>query len=544
MREEIDFDVIVIGAGPAGLSVACKLAQLAKSSNIDISICVIDKGKSIGSHIISGAIMEVAALNELFPDWKEKGAPVHTLVSKEIFYFLPDECRHLSLPLCLTPKIMHNQGNYIVSLGAFCQWLSQQAEQLNVTVLPAVSAVDFIYHVDGSVAGVLTGDMGVGKNHDKKQNYVPGIVLHAKQTILAEGSRGNLSGIVFERYNLCKNADAQHYSIGFKELWNIRPDKYIPGLVMHGLGWPLMNKASGGFFLYHGERNQLSLGMSIDLNYSNPELNPYEEFQMLKEHSLIKDFLIDAEIEGYGARTITKGGFNSLPEMSFPGGMIIGCDAGTLNPVKLKGIHTAMRSGIIAAEHIIKFFSENTNSISKVFDLKANNSYLYDELYESRNFAPILHKYSFFFSCIFAYIDQVIFSGKTPVTLHDNHADHTYFDEGAIPVIYSNSNRESCLEKNASLFFSNIVHNDDQPNHLKLPHQETINFSCRTNVATQLRALCPAGVYEVADDNRGKKLIVNSQNCLHCKSCDVKERYQKLIWCPPEAGSGPNYINM
>lgn len=481
--------------------------------------------------------MEITALKELFPDWAERGAPLHIQVKKEMFYFLPSASRSITIPGHFIPKIMHNQGNYIISLSALCLWLSQQAEQAGVTVLSGVTATELLYNNDGSIAGVLTGDSGIDKNGRKKSNYSPGIELRAKQTILAEGSRGNLSERVLNNFNLCRNIDKQHYSIGFKELWRIHPDKFIPGLVIHGFGWPLNNNASGGFFLYHGEKNHISFGITIDLNYKNYSLNPFEEFQKIKSHPLVKSFLTDAVCECYGARSITKGGYNSLPDTYFPGGVIVGCAAGTLNPAKLKGIHTAIKSGMLAAQYTFELLLNGKVTHSE-FNFKNNNSSLHHELYKARNFSPAMHKLTFFGGCLFNFMDQAIFSGKIPITLHDTQADHCNFNQKK-SIIYSNKKTQH--NKNTALYLANIIHNDDQPCHLKFKNNASVNDPITYK---QLQYLCPAGVYEITTSNEEDILIINSQNCLHCKSCDIKERNQNLLWSPPEAGSGPNYVNM
>lgn len=553
-RESMEFDVVIVGAGPAGLSTACRLAQLAQEHNTELTICVVEKGSEVGAHILSGAVMEPRAMDELFPNWKELGAPLNTPVTEDQIYLLRDEQKAIQVPNALVPKTMHNNGNYIVSLGNVCRWLAEQAEQLGVEIFPGFAASEVLYHEDGSVKGIATGDMGISEAGEQKDSYMPGMELHAKYTIFSEGCRGHLGKELMQRFNLLAEADTQHYGLGIKELWDIPVEKSKPGLVVHGAGWPLSTKktddTTGGFFLYHTENSQVAVGLIVDLNYANPHLSPFDEFQRLKHHPLLKQYLAGGKRVSYGARAITKGGFNALPKMTFPGGLVLGCNAGTLNFAKIKGSHTAMKSGMIAAETIFQTLnSAEGQSVNKELTSFADNfkaSWLYDELYRSRNFGSAIHKFGTIMGGAFNFVDQNIFNGRLPFTLRDNSEDYAQLKPASeCPMInYPKPDGEISFDKLSSVFLSNTNHEEDQRCHLQL---SDIQIPLKQNLIQfdePAQRYCPAGVYEIVDDEQEKRFQINSQNCLHCKTCDIKDPAQNITWVVPEGAGGPNYPNM
>ncbi|MDO6595178.1 electron transfer flavoprotein-ubiquinone oxidoreductase [Neptuniibacter sp. 1_MG-2023] len=547
-RESMEFDVVIVGAGPAGLSAACKLMQQAQAAEQEMTVCVVEKGSEVGAHILSGAVVESRALDELFPEWKELGAPLNTPVVEDQIFMLKNETSSIKVPNMFVPKTMHNHGNYIVSLGNLCRWLAEQAEQLGVEIFPGFAASEVLYNEDGSVKGIATGDMGVSASGEHKDGYMPGMELHAKYTIFSEGCRGHLGKELIERYDLAAQSDAQHYGLGIKELWDVDPDKHQPGLVLHGSGWPLTGESSGGFFLYHTENNQVVVGLIVDLNYKNPYLSPFDEFQKLKHHPVLKQYLDGGKRVSYGARAITKGGFNALPKMTFPGGIVAGCNAGTLNFSKIKGTHTAMKSGMLAAEAIFDALQsssaggEDLNSFADKF--KA--SWLYDELFSSKNFGPAMHKFGPLLGGAFNFIDQNIFSGKLPVTLHDNHEDYAQLKPAAEceQITYPKPDGVLSFDKLSSVFLSNTNHEEDQPCHLQLKDPSIPLGSNLERFAEPAQRYCPAGVYEVIEEAEGKRFQINSQNCVHCKTCDIKDPAQNIRWVVPEGTGGPNYPNM
>lgn len=547
-RESMEFDVVIVGAGPAGLSTACRLMQLANDKGQELMVCVVEKGSEVGAHILSGAVFEPRALNELFPDWKEKGAPLNTEVTEDHIYLLNDENSARKLPNAITPKTMHNEGNYIVSMGNVCRWLAEQAEQLGVEIFPGFAAADVFYNEDGSVGGVITGDMGVGENGEPKDGYMPGMELRAKYTVFAEGCRGHLGKSLIEKFQLDKDSSPQHYAIGFKEIWDVDPQVHQEGLVVHSAGWPLSD-ATGGSYLYHAEDNQILVGLIVDLNYENPHLSPFDEFQRLKHHPVISQYLKNGKRVSYGARAIAKGGFNSLPKMTFPGGLLVGCNAGTLNFAKIKGNHTAMKSGMIAAETIFDAISENPESPAtelSAFTDNFKNSWVYDELYRSRNFGPAIHKFGNFWGGAFNTLEQNIFGGNLFVNLKDEHKDYAQMktaDECQKPN-YPKPDGVLSFDKLSSVFLSNTNHEEDQPCHLQLKDDSIpiqVNLPKYNEPAQRY---CPAGVYEVIEEEGEKKFQINAQNCVHCKTCDIKDPSQNICWVVPEGTGGPNYPNM
>ncbi len=540
-HEVMEFDVLIVGAGPAGLASACRLKQL----DPDLNVCVVEKGSEVGAHILSGAVIDPKALHELFPDWQEMGAPLTTAADQDEIVLLKDKSSSVKIPNWMAPKTMHNKGNYIASLGNLARWLAEQAENMGVEIFPGFTAADLAYDENGRVQGVITGDMGIGSDNMPKDSYMPGMALHAKFTIFAEGCRGHLGKQLISKFDLDKDRDPQHYGIGLKELWDIDPQKHKPGLVIHGSGWPLEGDTSGGFFLYHTDNNQVAVGMIIDLNYSNPWISPFEEFQQLKHHPVLSQYLEGGKRVSYGARAIAKGGFNSLPKMQFPGGVLIGCDAGTLNFSRIKGTHTAMKSGMIAAEAIFEALS-NDRIEAEHFEQMYKDSWLYRELFSSRNFGPALHKFGRWLGGAFNTVDQNLFGGKLPVTLHDRVEDHAKLKQAneSKTIFYPKPDGKLSFDKLSSVYLSNTNHEEDQPCHLQLSKEElplTVNIPLYEEPAQRY---CPAGVYEVTEGDTGKRLQINGQNCLHCKTCDIKDPCQNIQWLPPEGGGGPNYPNM
>lgn len=550
-RESMEVDVAIVGAGPAGLATACRLLQMAKAAKKEISVCVLEKGSEVGAHILSGAVFEPSALDELFPDWKEKGAPLNTQVTGDDVYFLPNEKSSFKFPGIIVPRAMHNHGNYIISLGNLCRWLAEQAMELGAEVFPGFAAAQVLYNEDGSVKGVATGDMGIDANGEQKASFEPGFEFHAKYTILAEGCRGHLGKEIISKFGLDKDSDPQHYGIGIKEVWEIPEDQHKEGLVVHSAGYPMRGAsyaATSGGFVYHLEGNQVALGLIVDLSYSNPHISPYDEFQKFKHHPVIKKFLIGGKRISYGARAIIKGGLTSLPKMTFPGGLLIGCDAGTLNAAKIKGSHTAMRSGMVAAESLFDALSKEEEKIQLTdYTERFRKSELYSELHATRNFSAGFHKFGFWLGSALAFLEQNIFFGKFPFTFHDKSKDHCQLKPAAeSPTIdYPKPDGEISFDKLSSVFLSNTNHAEDQPCHLQLKDASVpigVNLPMYDEPAQRY---CPAGVYEVVEDASGqKKFHINAQNCVHCKTCDIKDPSQNIHWVVPEGGGGPNYPAM
>ncbi|MCA6061000.1 MULTISPECIES: electron transfer flavoprotein-ubiquinone oxidoreductase [unclassified Thalassolituus] len=544
-RETMEYDVVIVGGGPAGLSAACRIKQSASAAGQDISVCLVEKGSEIGAHILSGAVIEDRALKELFPDWKARGAPLNVAVTHDDIYFLTTQKRSIKAPHWAIPRTMHNQGNYIVSLGSLCRWLAKQAEDLGVEIYPGFTAAEYILE-DGVIKGIITGDMGVNHNGQPKDEHVPGMELRAKYTVFAEGCRGHLGKRLIAEFKLDAGKDPQHYSLGIKELWDLDPARHHKGLVLHGTGWPLMGSSTaGGFFLYHTENNQAVVGLFTDLSYSNPHLSPFNEFQRLKHHPVLKQYLQGGKRVSYGARAAAKGGINCLPKMTFPGGLLIGCDAGTLNFAKIKGVHTGMKSGMVAAEEIVAALSRGRehDEITE-FTTAFEASWACKELQRSRNFAPAMHKFGVFGGAAFNFIDQNIL--PVPFTLHDTTPDHTALKPAAkSPQIdYPKPDGKLSFSRLDSVFISNVNHAEDQPCHLKL-QDASIPLSVNLPEWDEpAQRYCPAGVYEITEDENGKHFQINAQNCVHCKTCDIKDPSQNITWVTPEGAGGPNYPNM
>lgn len=544
-RESMEYDVVIVGAGPSGLAAACRIRQL----NEDLSVCVVEKGSEVGAHIMSGAVLETTALDELFPDWKDRGAPLLAPVAEDQIYYFTSATGAIKVPNILAPKTMHNKGNYVVSLGNVCRWLAEQAEALGVEIFPGFAAAEVLFNEDGSVKGIATGDMGVGPDGEHKDSYMPGMELHAKYTLFSEGCRGHLGKQLIAKFNLAEGKDPQHYGIGLKELWKIPDANYKKGLVVHTTGWPLTEtKTPGGTFLYHMEDNQVVVGLIADLSYSNPYMSPFDEFQRFKQHPVIKKFLEGGERVSYGARALTKGGLQSLPKMTFPGGVLIGDNAGTLNFAKIKGSHTAMKSGMVAAEVAAAAIaagrqSDELSEYKEAFEA----SWAYKELHMQRNFGPAQHKWGNLLGSAYAFVDLNIFSGALPWTLRDRTPDHATLKHAADceRPNYPKPDGKISFDKLSSVFISNTNHEEEQPVHLKLTDPSIPIEKNLPLYDEPAQRYCPAGVYEVVEENDGsKRFQINAQNCVHCKTCDIKDPAQNITWVAPEGGGGPNYPNM
>ncbi len=543
----MEFDVVVIGAGPAGLATAIRLKQLAKEANRDVSVVVVEKGAEIGAHILSGNVFEPRALNELFPDWKTQGAPVSTPVAGDRFYYMRSPTKATTVPGMFIPRPMHNEGNYIISLGRLCQWLGEQAEALEVDLFPGFAASEVLYNEQGEVRGVATGDMGVGKDGEHKSAFTPGYELLARYTVFAEGCRGNLGKEIIDQFDLRAGRDPQHYGLGVKEVWEIEANKHEPGEVIHTLGWPMDNKTEGGGFLYHADNNQVYLGYIVALNYKNPWLSPFEEFQRWKQHPKIRATLEGGKRVSYGARAVNKGGLQSLPRAAFPGGVLVGCDAGFLNGAKIKGSHTAMKSGMLAAESIFAALRDEAAPAElDSFQQALESSWIYEELHQTRNFGPALHKFGTFFGAAFAFIDQNIFRGKLPFTWRNSEPDHASLLEAdqCQKIEYPKPDGEISFDRLSSVFLSSTNHEEDQPSHLTLIDQDAPIAHNLPKFACPSQRYCPAGVYEVVQEDAGPRFQINAQNCVHCKTCDIKDPLQNIVWKVPEGGGGPNYPGM
>ena len=547
-REAMDFDVVIVGGGPAGLAAACRLMQMASDDGRELTTVVVEKGSEIGAHILSGNVFEPRGLEELFPDWKQRGAPLSTPVTGDDVYYFLGESRSIRVPGLFVPAPMHNHGNYIISLGRLCQWMGEQAEELGVNVFPGFAASEVLYDDAGSVAGVATSDMGIGKSGEKKDSYQPGYELRGKYTIFAEGCRGNLSQELMAKFGLRAASDPQHYGIGLKEIWEIDPAKHREGLVVHSTGWPLDNRTEGGGFLYHAENNQVYLGFIVALSYENPHLSPFDEFQRWKQHPKIRQYLEGGERIAYGARAVNKGGLQSLPKLAFPGGVLVGCAAGFLNGPKIKGAHTAVKTGMLAAESVYQALAEDDAGGKELsgFESSVQGSWVYEELHRARNFGPGLHKFGTFLGAAFAFIDQNIFRGKLPFTLHNRRPDHeTLRKADECPAIdYPKPDGVISFDRLSSVYLSSTNHEEDQPSHLVLKDASVPIAYNLPMYDEPAQRYCPAGVYEVVRENGEDVFRINAQNCVHCKTCDIKDPTQNIVWKVPEGGGGPNYSGM
>jgi len=538
----MNFDVLIIGAGPSGLSASIKLAQLAKKNNKELNIGVVEKGSEVGAHILSGAVLETKALDELIPDWKSKNSPLKTEAKKDNFLLLTKN-KSFRLP---TPPQMKNDGNYIISLGNFCRWLAKQAEELGVNIFPGFAASEILYHEKtNKVIGVRTGDQGMDKNGKHLENFQQGYDLFAKQTIFAEGCHGSLTKELINKYNLRKDSDPQTYGIGLKELWEIKPENHKLGETIHSIGWPLDNQTYGGSFLYYLENNQVSVGFVIGLDYKNPYLSPFDEFQRFKTHPLIKKIFEGSKRISYGARALNEGGFQSIPKLTVPGGLLVGCTAGFMNVPKIKGTHTAMKSGMIAAEEIFKNIFDVKKIEINSYEEEIKKSWVWNELYRVRNIRPAF-QWGFWPGLIYSAIDTFIFRGKAPWTLK-HHDDHKSLKEAkkSKKIDYPKPDGVITFDKLSSVFISNTNHAENQPCHLQLKDKNIpIEYNLENYDAPEQR-YCPAGVYEIVDlEKNSPKLQINAQNCVHCKTCDIKDPTQNINWVTPEGGGGPRYPNM
>ncbi len=544
-REAMEYDLVIVGGGPAGLSAAIRAKQLAQHEGRELSVCVLEKGSEVGAHILSGAIMDPRALDELIPNWQELGAPLETPVSKDQFTFL-SETGSFTVPHLLLPRCFSNQGNYILSLSNFTRWLGVQAENLGVEIFPGFAAAEILYNAQGAVCGVATGNLGVSKDGEPTEQFQLGMELRAKYTLFAEGSRGHLGKQLISQFQLDRSADPQSYGIGIKELWEIAPDKHQPGLVIHTAGWPLDSKTYGGSFLYHFSENKVAVGMVIGLSYRNPYLSPFEEFQRYKLHPAIRSTFEGGKRISYGARAITAGGLNSLPQTVFPGGALIGCDAGYLNASRIKGSHAAIKSGMLAAEAVLSALSENrANDILTAYPSAFKNSWLYQELKQARNFKPWMSK-GLYLGTLMVGVEQKLLGGNVPWTIHQRKADYEYLEPAKLHQVidYPKPDGTITFDRLSSVFISNANHEENQPSHLTLKDQD-VPVAINLDVyAGPEQRYCPAGVYEYVEFEGRPKLQINAQNCVHCKTCDIKDPTQNIVWITPEGGGGPNYSGM
>ncbi|MEN0038470.1 MAG: electron transfer flavoprotein-ubiquinone oxidoreductase [Cellvibrio sp.] len=547
-RDQMNYDVVIVGAGPAGLSAAIRLKQLAAEQSRDISVCVLEKAAEVGAHILSGAVIDPVALTELIPDWKNKNAPVKTEVKKDKFLFLTEK-NNYTIPEFLMPPMMNNHGNYIISLGKLCRWLATQAEELGVDLFPGFNGSEILYAEDGSVKGVATGDMGIARDGSHKNTFSAGIELLASYTLIAEGTRGSLAKSIEQKFNLRANAEPQKYGLGFKEIWKIDPQLHSEGSVLHTQGWPLDNQTGGGGFLYHLEDNKIALGFVVHLNYKNPYLNPFEEFQRFKTHPTIQPLLTNAQRLAYGARTINEGGVQSLPELVFPGGALIGCSAGFVNVPKIKGSHNAMKSGMLAAETIFDALAkEQYEPLLTAYPEKVRASWLWKDLYAVRNIKPALSAWGNIVGTLYSSVDMWAHSlGITlPWTLKHKRADHETLipAQQATPITYPAPDGKITFDRLSSIYLSNLDHDENQPIHLTLANADIPITNNLAIYAAPEQRYCPAGVYEIVQKDDSSKLQINAANCVHCKACDIKDPLQNITWVPPQGGSGPYYEAM
>ena len=552
-REAMEFDVVIVGAGPAGLSAAIRLKQLAAERNHEVSVCIIEKGTEVGAHILSGAVIDPIALNELIPDWKERGAPLTTPVTDDRFMILTKP-NHIRVPNILMPPLMNNHGNYIVSLGNVCRWLAQQAEAMDVNIFPGFAAAEILYHADGSIKGVATGDMGVGKDGHKKDSYTPGMELHAKYTLFAEGVRGSLSKELMAKFNLREGVEPQKFGIGLKELWQVAPEKHQPGLVVHTQGWPLDSATGGGSFMYHlAEDCQVAVGFVVHLNYQNPYLSPFDEFQRWKTHASVRHFFEGGKRLAYGARAINEGGLQSVPKLTFPGGALIGCSAGFVNLPRIKGSHNAMKTGMLAAEAAFERLAAGSEGHDELtaYPEAWRHSWSYKDLYKVRNVKPALKHGMWLGTALggaYMWLSDLGLGGLAFWTSKHGKADFETLKPAAESkkIDYPKPDGVISFDKLSSVFISNTNHEEDQPVHLRLADPSIPIARNLPMYDEPAQRYCPAGVYEVVrdDDGNNPRFQINAQNCVHCKTCDIKDPAQNINWTVPEGGGGPNYPNM
>ncbi|UCH73799.1 MAG: electron transfer flavoprotein-ubiquinone oxidoreductase [Rhodospirillales bacterium] len=540
-RESMEYDVVVVGAGPSGLAAAIRLKQLAAEQERELAVCIVEKGAEVGAHILSGAVIETRALDELIPDWRDRDAPLNTPAGDERFLYLT-EAKAFRLP---TPPQMHNAGNFVVSLGNVCRWLGEQAESLGVEIYPGFAAAEVLYHDDGSVKGVATGDMGITKSGEQGPNYQPGVELHARQTIFAEGCRGSLTKSLFERFDLRAGCDPQTFAIGVKELWEVAPENHKPGTVIHTIGWPLDGKTYGGSFVYHLEGNQVALGFVVGLDYENPYLSPYLELQRFKHHPTIQPTLEGGRRIGYGARALNEGGFQSLPKLTFPGGLLVGCAAGFLDVPKIKGSHTAMKSGMTAAEAIFESLAGDDGPREvTAYPERLKQTWVWRDLYKARNIRPAFTR-GRWFGLVYSALDTYLFRGRAPWTFR-NHADHDRLKPAAEcrPIDYPKPDGVISFDRLTNVAFSGTNHEEDQPAHLVLRDPALAIDVNLARFDSPEQRYCPAGVYEIVEEDGAPRLQINAQNCVHCKTCDIKDPTQNINWTVPEGGGGPAYSGM
>ena len=541
----MNYDLLIVGAGPSGLAAAIKFKKMCIENNKDYSVCIVEKGSEVGAHILSGAILQPTAMDELFNDWRDNPeCPVKVNVKKESVKFMTDE-KSFSIPNILIPPVMHNKGNFIISLGSLCKWLGNEAEKLGVEIYPGFAASDIIIN-NGVLKGIVTGDLGVDNQGNPGQNYQPGIEIHSKFTLFAEGCRGHLGKKLMSEFDLRKEAQHQTYGIGLKELWEVKPEKSEPGNVMHSIGWPLDQETYGGSFLYHLDKNLVSIGFVIGLDYKNPYLSPYEEFQRFKMHPSIKPLLDEGRRVSYGARALNEGGWQSLPKLSFAGGSLIGCDAGTLNTPKIKGTHTAMKSGMVASENVFRKLEQNLEGVElESFQSEFNNSWAGKELKAARNVRPSF-KYGLKLGTILTGIDQIFLRGKAPWTLKHGEPDHCSLQEKnkAKKIDYPKPDGKISFDRLTNVSFSSTYHEENQPVHLKISDEKIPIDKNLALYDSPEQRYCPAGVYEIVNDEGLNRLQINAQNCIHCKTCDIKDPSQNINWITPEGGGGPNYTGM
>ena len=546
-RESMTFDVVIVGAGPAGLSTAIRIMQLADELGRETSVCVLEKGSEIGAHILSGAVIDTRGLDDLFPSWKELEPPL-TRVTEDRFQCLVNDHRAIAVPRALIPRPSRNDRKYVTSLGNLCRWMAQQAEKLGVMLFPGFAATEILYDKQNKVIGVATGDMGVDRFGKEKTTHEPGLELLASYTVFAEGCRGHLGKQLIAKFDLDKKSSPQHYAIGLKELWEVPAGQHKPGRILHTIGWPLgfSRSATGGGFMYHMENQQIALGLIVDLSYSNPYLDPFSEFQVWKHHPIIKEHLLDGRRISYGARAITKGGYGSLPDLAAAGAVLVGDDAGFLNPLKIKGTHTAMKSGKLAAEAIMQALSADRQHDVVDLQRRYEKSWLHGELYQARNVGPAWHQFGMLGGSAWAFLEQNVFNGWNPIRLKDTVPDHERLRLAKLSkkITYSKPDGVYSFDKNSSVYLSNTNHEDDQPCHLLL---EDADLPIRKNLrdyAEPAQRYCPAGVYEVIGEEGEEEFQINAQNCVHCKTCDIKDPSQNITWVAPEGSGGPNYPNM